>query len=228
MPAQMSVDEVYQLCQFILNKSQMGNLQPNQFNLIINQAQYSYLNYLLGDFQRYQPGRPISVVEWGQNAHIRERLTPFVQPPTTLTINPITGQTSYPTNYEMWDAMYWGIYKERVKFIQQDRLSSHLNSQVSPVERNPVFLSIYRGFQVYPISIGTTELSYIRSPQNIMWGSTNDIYGRPVYNPATSQNPEWRREDMLQIIVRALSQVGVNLQAPAVEQYSQTIKTQGQ
>ncbi len=228
MPAVMTVDEVYQITLFVLNKNQQGNLRPSDFNRIINQAQFSYFNYLLGEFQRYQPGRPISTVEWGQNAHIRERLTPFVQPPTTLAIDPVTGNTPYPSEYEMWDAMYWGIYKKPVKFIQQDRLASHLNSYIRPIATNPVFLSIYTGFTLYPNAIGTTQLSYIRTPATINWNNTTDIYGRPIYTPVGSVDPQWRREDMLQIIVRALAMVGVNLQAPAVAQYAEQIKQGGQ
>lgn len=224
----MDVNEVYSLVNFILNKNQGGNLPPNQFNLIINQAQYGYLNYLLGEFQRYQPGRPIATPEFGNSAHVRQRLTPFIQQPETLSINALTGFTPYPTDYEMWDAMYWGVYKMPVKFIQQDRLGVHLRSQINPVSRNPVFLSIYTGFTVYPNNIGTTELSYIRSPAMINWAYTTDIYGRPVWNQAASTNPQWDKIDMLQIIVRCLAMVGVNLQAAVVSQYAEQIKNGGQ
>lgn len=227
MPVEMTVDEVYQLTNYALNKNQQGNLPPEKFNLIINQASFSYFNYLLGEYQKYQPGRPIATVEFGQNAHIRESLTPFIQQPTQLTIDG-QGRAAYPTDYEMWDAMYWGIYKKPVKFVQQDRLSSHLNSYIRPIVQNPVFLSIYTGFQLYPTNIGQTELSYLRRPKNIQWNYTNDIYGRPVYSAATSQNPDWRRKDILQVIVRALALVGVNLQAPVVSQYAETIKQTGQ
>ncbi len=228
MPATMTVDEVYSLVNYILNKNQQGNLPPSSFNQIINQAQFGYLDYLLGDFQKYMPGRPIAPVEFGGSAHIRHRLTPFIQQAATLTVNAGTGFAPYPTDYEMWDAMYWGIYKQRVKYIQQDRLGVHLVSQISPVTRNPVFLSIYTGFTIYPHNIGTTELSYIRTPATIAWNYTNDIYGRPVYNPATSVSPQWDKIDMLEIIVRALAMIGVNLQAPVVSQYAQQIKEGGQ
>lgn len=224
----MGVDDVYSLCLFIIKKNQQGDLPPASFNLIINQAQYSYLNYLLGEFQKYQVGRPVAPVEMGLSAQIRQRLSPFIQPTTTLNIDPVTGQTPYPPDYEMWDAMYWGIYRQRVKFIQQSRLPSHLNSRISPVIRNPIFMSIYRGFEVHPENIGTTQISYIRSPQSINWAYIPDIYNRPVYNAGASTDPQWGREDMLQIIVRALAFVGVNLQAAQVEQYSNQIKGAGQ
>lgn len=228
MPATFSVDEWYSLVNFILNKNQQGNLPPDKFNITGDQASWSYFSYLIGEYQKYQPGRPIAPVEFGLNAHIRESLTPFIQPFSTLTINAGTGQTPYPIDYEMWDAMYWGIYKQSVKFIQQNRLSSHINSQINPISRNPIFFSIYRGFEVWPHNIGTTELSYIRTPQRAQWNYTTDIYGRPVYNPATSQDPQWRRKDMFEIISRQLGMIGVNLQAPAVENYANMIKQGGQ
>lgn len=228
MPAVLSVNEMYLIEKFILNKNQNGNLTPDMFNIINNQAQYDYLEFLLGDFRKYMNGRPIPPVAWGMTARIRESLTPFIQPPTTLTVNSSTGLVDNPPDYEMWDAMYWGIYKKRVKFIQQGRLDSHINSTINPVSRNPVFLSVYQGFQVYPVNIGTTQLSYIRSPREIRWGSTPDIYGRKVYNSATSQNPEWQRMDLMEVMARALRMVGVNLQAAQVSQYADQIKATGQ
>lgn len=228
MPAEMTVDELYKIEQLIINNNQNGNLTPDRFNLINEQAQYDYMEFLLGDFRKYTPGRPIPPVAWGMTGRIRQSLTPFIQPPTTLNVDPITGLTSYPPEYQMWDAMYWGIYKERVKFIQQGRLASHLNSRINPVSRNPVFLSVYRGFQIYPTNIGTTQISYIRTPRPIRWSYTLDVNGRPVYNAATSSNPEWNREDMLQIIVRAMRMMGVNLQAAQVSQYAEQVKNNGQ
>jgi hypothetical protein len=228
MAAEMTVDELYKIEQLIINNNQNGNLTPDRFNLINDQAQWDYMEFLLGDFRKYIPGRPIPPVAWGMTGRIRQSLTPFIQPATTLSVNPSTGEAAYPPNYEMWDAMYWGIYKQRVKFIQQGRLASHINSTINPVQRNPVFLSVYRGFEIYPNSIGSVQLSYIRSPRPIRWVGTNDIYGRLVYNQALSSNPEWQRTDMLEIIARAMRMMGVNLQANQVSQYAEQIKNQGQ
>lgn len=228
MAAEITADEMYKIERLIINNNQNGNLTPEKFNLINNQAQFDYMEFLLGDFRRYAMGRPIPPVAWGMTARIRQSLTPFIQPPTTLNVDPVTGLTPNPTDYEMWDAMYWGIYRKRVKFIQQERLDSHINSTISPVSRNPVFLSIYEGFQVYPVDIGSTYLSYIRTPRPIVWGYTLDGNGRPVYDPVTSSDPQWYRTDIIQIMVRALRMMGVNLQAAQVSQYADQIKNIGQ
>lgn len=224
MAAEITVNEMYEIERLIINKNQNGTLTPERFNLTNEQAQYDYMEYLLGDFRRYVMGRPIPPVAWGMTARIRQSLTPFIQPPTTLSVDPISGIALNPTGYEMWDAMYWSIYRKRVKFIQQERLDSHINSTINPISRNPVFLSIYNGFQIYPFDIGTTYLSYIRSPRPIRWGYTLDSNNRPVYDPATSSDPEWHRQDIIQVMVRALAMIGVNLQAQQVTQYVDKIK----
>jgi hypothetical protein len=228
MPAQMSVDDMYQIEKLIINNNQNGNLTPEKFNLINEQAQWDYMRFLLGDYRKYQAGRPIPPVAWGMTAQVRESLTPFIQPPTTISVDPTTGLANNPPDYEMWDAMNWGIYKQRVKFIQQGRLFSHINSTINPVQRNPVFLSVYRGFEIYPATIGSVSLSYVRSPKPIRWAYTEDIYRRSVYNPALSSSPEWQRTDVLEIIARAMRMMGVNLQAGQVVQYAEQIKNQGQ
>lgn len=228
MPETITVDEMYQIERLIINNNQNGNLTPDRFNLINEQAQYDYMEFLLGDLRKYQMGRPIPPTAWGMTARVRQSLTPFIQPATSITVDPISGIALFPPGYQMWDAMYWSIYRKRVKFIQQDRLDSHINSTINPISRNPVFLSIYTGFEVHPNNIGSVNLSYIRNPRPIVWGSTSDIYGRRVYNPALSSQPEWFREDVIQIMVRALRMMGVNLQSTQINQYAEQIKNTGQ
>jgi hypothetical protein len=223
----LSIDLVYQVILYAIRKNQNGNLNPASFNNIINVAQNGYMDFLLGEFQKYIPGRPFAAVEFGQNQDIRQRLSPFIPAPVTLSING-SGIAPYPTGYLNSDAMTYGIYRQRVKFIQQDRLFSHLNSYVDPIATNPVYLIYKDGFQFYPINLGSSFLSYIKQPDTLVWGFTLDSNGRPVYNPLTSVQPQWGDLDILEVIVRALSIVGVNLQLNVVEQYSQIIKNQGQ
>ena len=81
----MNVNDMYRICQFAINKAQNGYLTPSDFNLIINQAQVSYQDYLLGEFQQYQYGRPQARVSYSQNEDIRQRLTPLILQ-TTLSL----------------------------------------------------------------------------------------------------------------------------------------------
>lgn len=223
----MTINDVYEIMKYAIRKNQNGGLIPASFNLVINQAQNSYMDFLLGEFQKYSPGRPFAAVEFGQNQDIRQRLSPFIPAPVTLAIDS-NGQCPYPTGYVNTDAITYGAYRQRVKYIQQDRLSSHLNSFIDPISTNPVCLIYKDGFQFYPTALGSAYISYIKQPSTLIWAYTLDANSRPVYNSGASVQPQWLDLDLLEIIVRALAIIGVNLQLNAVQQYSQVIKTQGQ
>ncbi len=222
----MNVNDVYELMKFVVNKNQNGYLSPEQFNLSINQAQTSFMDYLLGEFQQYQYGRPVARVEFGQNQTVRQRLTPVIYG-YNLNIDS-TGFTPYPSDFEQVDAI-WSFYGyKRVRFVQQDYLYSYYNSKIDPIATNPIYLIEDVGFRFYPSNYGAAKLSYVRTPSQIVWAYTLDGNGRPVYNAAASVDPVWYDVDMLDIITRALAIVGTNLQSAQVLQYANMIKTQGQ
>lgn len=222
----MDVNEIYELIQYIIAKNQQGYLTPDEFNLTINQAQRSYQSYLLGNFQQYSPGRPVARVELGQNSVVRQRLSPSIYN-YILSVD-TTGFSPYPGDYLQSDAM-WSLYGfKRVKNVQQDSLWSYYGSVIDPIATNPIYLIEDVGFRFYPSSTLAARLSYVRNAPDMVWGSVDDANGRPVYSPAHSTQPIWDDASMLEIIVRALSMVGVNLQLSAVLQYSEQIKSQGQ
>lgn len=224
----MNVNECYKLCLYIIakNKSQ-GYLSPDDFNLTINAGQKMYLDYLLGEYQKYQVRRPIAVVEFGQNERIRESLSSLIYG-TTLSPNTTTGIAPFPSDYEYTDNM-WSLYGfYNIKFIQQDRLDSYNRSTIDPIAENPVYLIQHEGFHFFPENIGSARLSYVRKPPYIVWGYTLDGNGRPVYDASLSQDPIWGDTDILQVILRTMQIVGVNLQFGMVVQYANEVKNTGQ
>jgi len=233
----MNVNDMYRICQFAINKAQNGYLTPSEFNLIINQAQVSYQDYLLGEFQQYQYGRAQARINYSQNENIRQRLSPLITE-ATLTINGTSGEARYPADYVQADTIITTAFK-RVRFVQQDSLYSYYNSEIDPVATNPIYLIEPTGFQFYPKTLGTALLTYVKEVPTIVWAYTT-VSGRPVYAPpgqvqppvqtpvTGSVNPIWADVDLLEIIARALKLVGVNLQAGQVEQYANQVTQQGQ
>lgn len=228
----MTVDIVFQIINYIINKNLgQGDLTQNDFNNLANISQYEYLNYLLGDFQQYQPGRAVARVQFGMNQSVRQRLTPFIDAPSALAIDS-TGLAVYPGNFEQMDAMY-DQSMNRIRFIPQDKLWSYLKSQIDPISTNPIYLIESGGFRFYPnINYNGTaviaSLSYVHTPPNIKWASTTDILGRLVYDPGNSVDPEWLEVDIMEIIARILRKCGVNLQNQDVSRYADEIKQVGQ
>lgn len=222
----MNVNDVYRICQYAVNKAQNGYLTPAEFNLTINQAQISYQDYLMGEFQQYQYGRPQARINYSQNENTRQRLTPLITK-TTLTINTGTGLAPAPSDFLQVDAMWKPDGLHRVRFVPQDSLYSYHSSQIDPIEDNPIYLLQNDQFQFYPIDLGTAILSYVKSAPAIVWGYTT-VSGRPVYDAGTSVQPVWAEIDILEIITRALKLIGLNLQDGAVMQYANQINQTGQ
>lgn len=236
----MNVNDMYRICQFAINKAQNGYLTPAEFNLIINQAQISYQDYLLGEFQQYQYGRPQARVNYSQNEDIRQRLTPLILQ-TTLSPNTTTGIAPYPSDFLQVDAMWESDGLHRIKFVPQDSLYSYYNSEIDPVVSNPIYLLQKDQFQFFPKNIvnisGTPIISYVSSAPDIVWAYTT-VSGRPVYAPTQtgvgvtpttgSVQPVWYDVDILEIITRALKLIGLNLQAGQIEQYANQINQIGQ
>jgi hypothetical protein len=229
----MNVNDMYRICQFAVNKAQNGYLTPSEFNLTINQAQVSYQDYLLGEFQQYQYGRPQARINYSQNENIRQRLSPLITS-ATLSING-SGESAYPADYVQADTMITTAFN-RVRFVQQDALYSYYNSQIDPIATNPIYLLEPTGFQFYPVTLGSAILTYVKDAPEIIWGYTL-VSGRPVYNPTAynpstqptgSQQPVWDNVDLLEIIARALKLIGLNLQDGQVQQYANQVTQTGQ
>ena len=222
-----TIDDVYQIVQYACGKNlQQGYISPSDFNLTINQAQKSYTSYLLGTFQQYQPGRPEARVEFGQNSVVRQRLTPIIYG-YDLTVNS-SGFSPYPGDYLQQDAM-WSLYGyDRIREVQQNYFYSVYNSVIDQVQTYPVYMIEYNGFRFFPNNIGHAKLSYVRNPPDMIWGYTLNVNGIPVYDAASSTQPVWDDASILEIIVRALRIIGVNLQYNDVNSYANEIKQIGQ
>lgn len=224
----MDVNFCYELCKYYVAKnSSQGYLSPDDFNMVINVAQRSYTDYLLGQYQQYQAKRPIPIVAFGNNERVRTSLAPLIYE-VIIPVNSTTGIGEFPYGFIQVDAM-WGQYGYyNIRFTEQDRLASNYHSVIDPVQTNPVYLIKHEGFQFFPPTIGNVRCGYVQNPPSISWGYTEDQNGTPVYNPANSSQPVWEDQDMLSIIVRALAIIGVNLQLNQVQQYAQMIKQGGQ
>lgn len=223
----MTIDEIYQLVLYSTAKNaSQGYVSPDDFNLTINQAQQSYVAYLLGSFQQYMPGRSVARVEFGQNTIVRTRLAPIIYW-YDLSVDP-DGFTYYPGDYLQTDAMFSIYGYNRIRAVQQDSLYSFYNSVIDPIATNPIYILEDLGFRFFPENIGQAKLSYVRNPPQLYWAYTLDPNGVPQYDAANSSPVVWDDASILEIIVRALAIIGVNLQLNVVEQYSMAIKNQGQ
>ena len=102
----MNVDFCYTLMKYAVAKNtSQGYLSPNDFDVCINTAQNSYLDYLLGEYQKYQPTRPFAPVGFAANQRVRTSIAPLIYE-VVLPVDNITGIASFPYGFEQVDAMW--------------------------------------------------------------------------------------------------------------------------
>ena len=222
----MNVNDMYRICQYAINKAQNGYLTSSEFNLLVNQAQTSYADYLLGEFQQYQYGRAQARIDYNQNSNIRQRLSPLIYG-YTLSVDG-NGFASYPGDYVQTDAIWNPNGISRYRYVKQDSLFSYYNSKIDPIATNPIYLIEQTGFRFFPANVSGARLTYVKNPPTITWGYTLDGNGREVYSAGASQQPVWSDVDLLEIIARVLKLVGVNLKDGMVAQYANQVTQMGQ
>lgn len=221
----MTAEELHILVFFIIDKSGgQGDVSNEEENIIYNRAQYQYQNYLVGEIQQYQYGRPFSRIDYSQNEKIRQRLTHSIY---NYNLTVTSGVTPFPGDYLLKDALLTTDNKA-IRFVSQDRLAAYLADEIDPVATNPIATMADNKFTIYPNTITAAKLTYVRKAPAIRYAVTYDGNDRPIYDPTNSVNPIWSDLDCYEIVVRSLAMMGVPLQLTQVQAYANNIKVNGQ
>ena len=208
-----NINEIYQLIQYRANKSGfLGNISPNDFNLIFPRAEIKYFNSLYAQYYKTQ--------------RISDALSRFFSDPIDLTI-PTTGSTAgkytFPNDLFHVDAITRVVGTEQYPIVrvEKDRLANHLSSKIeAPTSTFPIYTEYKTYLQFYPKDLGTAVLVYLKAPTTSVWAYTL-VSGRPVYNAGASVQPEWNQTDLDNIIYLALQDVAQNMKDGQLQQYAQ-------
>jgi hypothetical protein len=219
---------------FILNK-QLLSFGPERFNLVFNQASRQLFK------DRY--GRPEDLRIFDKqrlcyelNQKIHDDLAPFKSSPITITLT--NGLGILPDDYVhplgFCSLVYEnsgtgsGITTETtVRIADEDKIGNLLASKYRmPRISRPVLVLYANHVQVYPKSVSSLQLTYLKYPLDAKWDYTV-VNNRPVYNAATSVQPQWRKINQNDLVIRIVGFLGINLKASQVEQYAQLKQQEG-
>jgi hypothetical protein len=110
-----------------------------------------------------------------------------------------------------------------IMLYNEDERAERLNSQIDPVTvTSPIGEQAGVGsFQLYPESQYFGKATYYRRPTKPVFGYTV-ISGRViVYNPYTSTDVEWLETQQDELLLKALSSIGINLSSADIAQWAQ-------
>jgi len=220
----VTTEQLYLIETFIANKHQAGDISPAEFGRINNMAQDMYLSFLLGDPERSLGQRGIPYVSAQSSKSVDTRLSPLLVPKRKLAI--ISGYIPFPNNCVMISSV--DVNGITARYEPDYAISYAKKSSVCPPERYPFYSVSKSGISVYcGDTAADAEVSYYEKPRPIVYG-WDLVDGRPKYSQSKSSDPIWPDISMAQVIARAMSFIGVHLEASAVMGIAQDIKQSGQ
>jgi hypothetical protein len=223
----MTIDGAHKFINFLIRQSNSGvYLSPSEIDLVLNKAQTQYFNKLYGNQNDYRYDRPVPRITYAVTEKISNSLSPFLSDPTPLTID-ANGQVAIPTDLFHTVSVTKTIngIENEVTRVEHDRIANNLTSYYDAPDTNfPIYAQLRNKFQFYPKNLGSANIMYLKQPVDMVWGYTI-VSGKPVYNSATSTQPQWKDMDMNEIIYLALSYAGLNIKDGDVAQFANN-KTQ--
>ncbi len=212
----MSINDVYNWLDFIVNKKQSGQITPAQFNLDAERSQIEFFNK---EYRLFQTTREVT-----------DALAPFLVPSI---VNPdSSGQVPYPSDYSHVASLRHVYFVNNeaiavpVEEIGNNEIGTMQMSQVAPATTKYPKCSYYDTYlQFYPKTIRAIQFDYFRRPAKPVWAYTV-VNNRPVYNAITSIDFEVNDEYMNEIVMMMASYYGIYLSNQMVVQYAEQLKAQ--
>lgn len=222
-------NSVYEDVQFLCNKYHHGYVAPDEFVSTFNTAQRVFINRLLGQVQEYQPGRPVARTGGHMTQVVEEKLAPFTKRVLLKSVNELSNvKVQYPDFLKLLSLNT--EEGQRVRRVKHEQIHSAINSVIDPPSAsNPYYYEFDGGFRMITgdEDVDRMIMTYVRKPQDITWPFTvvGDV---PTYNPSGAQHPEWRDQEINEIIFIQLGFIGINLKDGDLVRVSQTAKMQGE
>lgn len=229
----MDIDKVYRFAQYCSNKSQSGYLSPKDFNLSLPRAFSEWIT------KTYENSKPNDTTGYEDNTKTTDDLS-FLKVPQYVVNLDSRGVFKKPEDYLHMNYMSFnkayledGVTQVDVKgvdIVRDHELPKFLGSHIykkSLKRRNYIMATIGdEEIKLYPNDIQRVNFSYLRKPIDPVWAFTL-VSGRPVYDVVNSVDLECPDEAVNEIVMMALSYLGINLREPELVQYSEMMKEQG-
>ena len=221
----ININKVYRVVLAILNKEQRGYLTPDQFNRLGRQAQLDLFEKSFYDYNRalIKENRIGSSSEYGDIAgNIQEKIDVFAKS-ATLTFT--TGIAAEPN--DLYRTILLTVNGDtEVEPVKKTELA-YLNSSklTAPSASYPVYYSEGENVKIFPTTITSANIDYIKIPLDPIWGYTSSggayTYNSEAYDEEAgtgSRDFELHPSEESLLVTKILAYAGVVLKDPTVIQ----------
>lgn len=215
-----SVDNIYQYLNFLTNKNQAGGISVTDLFNSWNAEQSQYHQDLVGRWQKQ------SNTKTGINTGLVEdeitisALSPFIIPVTI----PIAGGIGFkPPDYIY--AMALRINGTKVFSVSHDMIWAVNDDVIDPpsiLDNSYYYTEYLTYFSFLPSAATSFDLDYVAETNDIVWGFTLGTNNQQIYNPATSAQPKWNKNTIVEITKRTLKSFGIHFDSREFEGYGES------
>lgn len=222
----MNINEVYKIVSYLVDKYQGTYLSPDDFNMVINMAQNQYLSLITDDTGTIQSRNPKTPVGMSTSAIVADMLSVFL---TESTIAVASQLANKPSDLYKTIAVRTTDDNYALRFVASDRVASYIDNAIdAPTTTEPIYYEIGSTYKVFPSSLSSIKVSYIRNPQTLKWAFTGGlVYDAANSVPANNASIEWGDVDIYEIIYRAIGIIGINLKDGDLMRAAQLVKNDG-
>lgn len=221
----ININKFRETYNFLLKANTRGRNTAKEFNEAVNYASRKIYMDFYGNQQMYAPNRAVSRISYEESQRISDALKPFKSEPTPISVSLNKFQTP-KDNQHVISVRYNGI---DVKRFDEDEIGTVLNSSiVAPTKEYPAYVEYPAYLKVYPSTISTISVVYLKKPTDAKWAYTLDANGREVYDSVNSVDLQWNEDMYNQLMAVTLEMTGLTLKDSDLTQFFAAKENQGQ
>ena len=237
----INVDTVYKTVLLILNKEQRGYVTPPEFNKIATQVQLEIFEKYFEDLNQ-QMRVPQNDSEYGNRVkNVDEKISIFkniksLTPSWVVGTNKFNISAALGTIVPAVHRIGTVIYKDERELEEVNRnnwLRLNMSLLTKPNADNPMYL--YENDEIIiqppdliqvdnsttpPTIVDEFSLSYVKKPENVVWGYTILSNGAYSYDPTIGVSVDFEIDDtdQTEVIIRILMYMGIIIRDPQIVQ----------
>ncbi len=225
----VNVDTVYQRVLALANKEQRGYITPQEFNLFANQAQMEILNQYFYDINQW--GKP-----HGNDTEYSDMLSVIQEKLSELEVRVLSigvggGIYDYRANisdlYKLGSVHTTHPTNSQKIEIEEVNNNEWYTMQSAPLTRptlaRPVYVNRQDGLNIYPNTISSIDISYIKQPAKVEWAYVV-VNDKALYNDTLSVDFELHASEESELVYKILMLSGVAIKKPELTQVAAQVE----
>jgi len=212
----VSIDNVYQKVLAFANKEQRGYITPQEFNLFANQAQMEILEQYFYDINQWSRQHGNDTEYSDMLSLLTEKLSVLnvILPNQTVT----SGVINIPTVVYKLGSIFTNNTQVEIEEVNYNEYKHmQLASLTKPTLTRPVYVNSTSSLNIYPSSITSIDMSYVKKPTTPNWAYVV-VNDKTLYNANISVDFELHSSEESELVYRILAYAGISIKKPELTQ----------